>query len=152
MCCRSINSSLSNILIGRGTADLILDKYLESKNTTIAEIMAKENGEKPQKKGRKRGRASTVTETPKNGKRSRRSPHPAETSPPASLSEKKFTPPTGSWEDAVQNIDACEDHEGNIFVFLTWEGGHKTQHPLEQVYKRCPYKVRSLELIKVFSY
>jgi chromobox protein 1 len=108
-------------------------------------MMKESNDGASKQRGRKRGRASTVTETPKNGKRSRTSPHPASTSPPASLSERKFQPPTGSWEDAVQNIDACEDHEGNIFVFLTWEGGHKTQHPLEQVYKRCPYKVISVD-------
>jgi len=26
-------------------------------------------------------------------------------------------------------------------VFLSWANGHKTQHPLEQVYKRCPQKM-----------
>lgn len=38
-------------------------------------------------------------------------------------------------------IDACEGTEGSVVVFLTWKGGQKTQHPLVQVYKRCPQKM-----------
>lgn len=39
-------------------------------------------------------------------------------------------------------IDACEGKDGNVLAFLTWKSGAKTQHPLAQVYKRCPQKVR----------
>ncbi len=66
-------------------------------------------------------------------------------SPPASASKAEFKPPTGSWEDEVVAIDACEGNEGTVVVYLTWKGGHKTQHPLAQVYKRCPQKVRKAE-------
>jgi chromobox protein 1 len=77
-----------------------------------------------------------------NGKKARKhTNHPASTTPPASLEKAAFKPPTGSWEDDVEGIDACEGTDGNVMVFLQWASGHKTQHPLEQVYKRCPQKV-----------
>lgn len=41
-------------------------------------------------------------------------------------------------------IDACEGNGGAIVVYLTWKGGEKSQHPLHQVYKRCPQKVNLL--------
>jgi len=99
-----------------------------------------------EKKGKKRGRASTGTpQAGANGsKRGRRNGnHPANASPPASAKKAEFKPPTGSWEDEVVGIDACEGGEGDVVVYLTWKGGHKSQHPLAQVYKRCPQKVRS---------
>ena len=53
-----------------------------------------------------------------------------------------FKPPTGSWEDDVQQIDACEERDGTVSVYLTWKGGQKTQHTRNQVYNRCPQMVR----------
>ncbi len=95
-------------------------------------------------KSKKRGRAATtsVPDPVSNGKKARKhTNHPASTTPPASLEKAAFKPPTGSWEDDVEGIDACEGTDGNVMVFLQWASGHKTQHPLEQVYKRCPQKV-----------
>lgn len=99
-----------------------------------------------EKRGRKRGRASTGTPQETNGtKRGRKGViHPAETSPPASVTHSDFKPPTGNWEEEVVGIDACEGTEGAVIVYLTWKGGHKSQHPLSQIYKRCPQKVRQL--------
>jgi chromobox protein 1 len=98
------------------------------------------------KRGKKRARASTTTESAEkpNGRKSRKSSHPASSTPPASLANVPFKPPTGSWEAEVQGIDACEGTDGQVMVFLSWPGGYKTQHPLDQVYKRCPQKVRGL--------
>ena len=100
------------------------------------------------KNKKKRGRPSTTAGTPDpktNGsKRARKSEtrHPSSTTPPASLKHATFKPPPGSWEDDVQGIDACEGTDGAVMVFLQWANGHKTQHPLSVVYKRCPQKVR----------
>lgn len=90
-------------------------------------------------KGKKRGRQSALGEdTPTNGsaKKGRKSSPKDKSSSGAS-----FKPPSGSWEDAVVSIDACEGPDGQVMVYLTWEGGAKSQHPLAAVYKRCPQKV-----------
>jgi chromobox protein 1 len=60
----------------------------------------------------------------------------------ASTKAADFMPPPGSWEDAVEKIDACEGDGGTVQIYLTWKGGQKTRHTTEQVYKRCPQKVR----------
>lgn len=127
----------------RETASKILNEYLASVGGKDAIIEAW-NEKKAAKKGKKRARASTGAENGTNGssKRGRKSgTHPASTSPPASAVKAEFKPPTGSWEDAVVAIDACEGNEGAVVVYLTWQGGQKSQHPLPQVYKRCPQKV-----------
>jgi chromobox protein 1 len=61
---------------------------------------------------------------------------------PTSAKKADFKPPTGSWEEYVQQIDACEEKDGTVSVYLTWEGGQKTRHTLNQVYNRCPQRVR----------
>jgi chromobox protein 1 len=98
------------------------------------------------KKGKKRSRASDANGssngTAKRGRKS--STHPATETPPASAKKAEFKPPSGSWEEEVTGIDACEGAEGNVIVYLTWKGGHKSQHPLSQIYKRCPQRVRKL--------
>lgn len=127
----------------RETASKILNEYLASVGGKEAIIEAW-NEKKATKKSKKRGRASTGAENGTNGssKRGRKSgTHPATASPPASAEKAEFKPPTGSWEDAVVAIDACEGNEGAVVVYLTWQGGQKSQHPLPQVYKRCPQKV-----------
>ncbi|XMA17361.1 hypothetical protein WAI453_010152 [Rhynchosporium graminicola] len=124
------------------TAEKILGEYLSSvggKELIMSTWQEKKAEAAAGKKGKKRGRVSTGVE---NGgtKRGRKS-HPAAGSPPASSAAAEFKPPTGSWEDAVVAIDACEGSEGSVVVYLTWKDGYKTQHPLAQVYKRCPQKM-----------
>lgn len=125
----------------RETASVILSEYLESlggKGKLLQEYQeAKAEGSET--KGRKRGRSSVGANNEAPAKRGRKS-HPASTSPSPAM--KEFRPPTGSWEEDVIAIDACEGSEGNVVVYLTWKGNHKTQHPLSQVYKRCPQRVR----------
>jgi hypothetical protein len=60
---------------------------------------------------------------------------------PAGTKETEFKPPTGSWEENVQKIDMCSEN-GMLKVYLTWKGGEKTLHNIDQVYKRCPQRVR----------
>jgi chromobox protein 1 len=139
-----LHTTLLRILSYSPSAEEILNTYLKSVGGREA-ILGKD-ALKKEPKTKKRGRLATATSTPdskQNGKKLRKNaPHPASTTPPASLEKAVFKPPTGSWEDEVQGIDACEGTDGNVMVFLQWASGHKTQHPLEQVYKRCPQKVR----------
>jgi chromobox protein 1 len=128
----------------RETASKILNEYLESVGGREAILAAWKEKKESAKKGKKRSRASTGTEATNGTKRGRKNGHPKDTSPPASASKADWKPPTGNWEDLVTGIDACEGNDNNVVVYLTWKGGHKTQHPLAQVYKRCPQKVRGL--------
>jgi len=125
------------------TAEKILNEYLASvggKEQIMFDWEEKKKEARAKKGPKKRGRASTGT-TQANGsaKRGRKGDHPSSATPPASV--KDFKPPSGSWEEEVVGIDACEGTEGSVVVYLTWKNGHKTQHPLPQVYKRCPQKV-----------
>lgn len=92
----------------------------------------------PRKRGRTSSGAAAAAMAPK-GKRGKTQKHPKNTSPPASQSN--FKPPSGSWEEDVKAIDACEGTNGDVHVYLTWRDGHRTQHPLDMVYKRCPQKM-----------
>lgn len=121
------------------TAPRMLDDYLASvggKEAIISAWEEKKSG--AVKKSKKRGRVSTTTEGVNGSKRGKKA-HPATEGLPASA--KEFKPPSGNWEEEVVGIDACEGSEGSIVVYLTWKGGEKTQHPLQQVYKRCPQKM-----------
>jgi hypothetical protein len=60
-----------------------------------------------------------------------------------------WAPPPGSWEHEVEYIDTVEE---NIdaktglpmrFVYVLWNGGQKTQHPLKIINQKCPQKVRT---------
>ena len=104
--------------------------------------MAAWEDKRGEKKGKKRGRASTGTDAANGStKKTKKNGHPAASTPPASAKAAEFKPPTGSWEEDVVGIDACEGPEGAIVVYLTWKGGQKSQHPTAQVYKRCPQRV-----------
>ncbi|KAF5870278.1 putative heterochromatin protein one protein [Botrytis fragariae] len=132
------------------TAQDILNAYLETvggKEQLIEQYNAKraEAAEAAEKKrSKKRGRPSAGVSTPQsNGKRSRKNGHPASSTPPASREAVSFKPPQGSWEDDVVTIEAMEGPNAEVIVYLTWKGGAKSQHPLHQVYKRCPQKMLS---------
>jgi chromobox protein 1 len=58
----------------------------------------------------------------------------------ASLAREIFTPPHGSWEDKVKDIEV-RNTDGNIMVLLHWPNGYKTMHKLDEIYNRCPQKV-----------
>ena len=131
----------------RETAPEILNEYLAKVGGKELIISLWKEKKAAGGKGKKRARTSTASAangTPvKKGRKN--GSHPASSTPPAGVKETEFKPPTGSWEDAVVGIDACEGNAGTIVVYLTWKGGQKTQHPLSQVYKRCPQKVRALD-------
>lgn len=90
-------------------------------------------------KAKKRGRPGS--DQPAGTKRQRKNGvHPADTEPPAT--KKKWQPPSGSWEDDIENIDACEEEGGGkLVVYLNWKNGQKTKHETSVIYKKCPQKV-----------
>ncbi|CAG9943824.1 unnamed protein product [Clonostachys rosea f. rosea IK726] len=90
-------------------------------------------------KAKKRGR--TGSDQPAGTKRQRKNGvHPADTEPPAT--KKKWQPPSGSWEDDIENIDACEEEGGGkLVVYLNWKNGQKTKHETSVIYKKCPQKM-----------
>ncbi|KAK2771574.1 heterochromatin protein one [Colletotrichum kahawae] len=95
---------------------------------------------------KKRGRPAASSTPPATSKKSRRNGHPADSTPPASAiaaaKAKPWTLPSGSWEEDVESIDACQDEvTGALVIYLNWKNGQKTKHPTEVVYKRCPQKM-----------
>ncbi|RKF64414.1 Chromo domain-containing protein 2 [Erysiphe neolycopersici] len=126
------------------SASKMLNEYLASvggKDLILADWAEKKALAQSSKKGKKRGRRSGGKSASSQKRRRTSDSHPALTSPPASAKITRFKPPTGSWEEEVTAIDACEGTQGNMAVYLTWKGGHKSQHPLDQIYKRCPQKM-----------
>ncbi|RIB09938.1 hypothetical protein C2G38_228036 [Gigaspora rosea] len=45
------------------------------------------------------------------------------------------------WEQDVDRIGWIEKTEENSLAFLFWKSGHMTNHPLEEVEKKCPTKM-----------
>jgi len=90
-------------------------------------------------RGKKRGRSAGASNAA--SKRSRKNgSHPASSTPPASA--KPWSPPSGSWEDDVEHIDACEEQKnGKLLIFLNWKNGKKTRHETSVIYKKCPQKM-----------
>lgn len=59
-----------------------------------------------------------------------------------SSANKKWKPPAGNWENEVMGVDTIEQtQEGGLQVFLAWNNGHKSKHPIKVTYERCPLKV-----------
>lgn len=55
---------------------------------------------------------------------------------------KQWNPPSGSWEDEIETIGACEeDDNGKLIVYLIWKNGQKTKHETQIIYKKCPQKM-----------
>ena len=119
----------------------MLNEYLAKVGGKEAILAAWQEKKATAKKGKKRGRASTGTEATNGTKRGRKNGHPKDGSPPVSASKVEWKPPSGSWEEHVTHVDACEGNEGTVVVYLTWKTGQKTQHPLAAVYKRCPQQM-----------
>ena len=143
-----------NVFFLRATAQKVLSEYYAALGgrDALLEAWKEKKGEASAKKGKKRARTSTTNETPNGSKKSKKNGHPGSTTPPVSAKNAEFKPPSGNWEEHVVNIDACEGPEGAIVVYLTWKGGHKSQHPTAQVYKRCPQKVRKLASVTLIRY
>ena len=103
--------------------------------------------DKPNDKKRKRARHSTNSVLRSGTEMLPKKPrhnHPADSTPPKDeYSEpRRFQPPSGSWEDHIENIDAIQGDDGKLWIYLTWKTGDKTRHDTKTIYKRCPQQVR----------
>ncbi|KAH8171158.1 chromo shadow domain-containing protein [Sarocladium implicatum] len=119
----------------REDAPEVLDAYLESVGGREAVLDQSTKATKGKKRGRQPGSGAGAA-----AKRARNGAHPADS--PAPATAKKFTPPPGSWEDLVENIEASQDEgTGKLMVYLTWKSGHKTRHETNIVHKKLPQKM-----------
>ena len=102
-------------------------------------------GGKPVRKaaGAKRSREGT-SKTPQSGNKgkSRKVNDSASATPTVTETRVgKWKPPTGSWEEEIQAIDTVESDERGLHVYVQWNSGKKSRHPIEEIYKKCPQKV-----------
>jgi hypothetical protein len=89
---------------------------------------------------KKRRRASAATVTTASRQQRENGTDPTGKASPNIT--KPWTPPVGSWEDAINRIDACEKNaDGGYVVYLVWKNGKKTKHATSVVYQKCPQKV-----------
>jgi chromobox protein 1 len=118
------------------TADEILQEYFD--RIGGREAIFEETGKA--QKGKKRNRQSGANQNSGTKRSKKNESHPENTTPPAS--KKKWSPPSGSWEDEIEFIDACEDEgSGKLVVYLNWKNGQKTKHDTTIIYKKCPQKM-----------
>lgn len=119
-----------------------MEEYLKKIGGREAIFEQSEKAARGKKRGRQPGSQPASKRARNNGV------HPAETAPPAT--KKKWTPPSGSWEDDIENIDACEEEgSGKLVVYLNWKNGQKTKHETTVIYKKCPQKVSGYLLLEL---
>ncbi|KAH6985512.1 hypothetical protein EDB80DRAFT_656049 [Ilyonectria destructans] len=100
--------------------------------------IVKESDQAAQNRKRRRATNSTTKTTTKRLQGNET--HLADKTSPATV--KNWSPPSGSWEDEIDTIDACEDGgNGKLVVFLIWKNGEKTKHDTQTIYKKCPQKM-----------
>ncbi|KAL9948343.1 hypothetical protein D7B24_003447 [Verticillium nonalfalfae] len=128
----------------------IIAEYYKSVGSRAMILEESRKGKETKKRGRPA--SSTPAASSKRARKSR--DHPSDSTPPASATANTWKPPSGSWEDDVTTIDACEDEEtGKLIVYLNWKNGQKTKHTTDVIYKRCPQKMlqfyeRHIRIIK----
>ncbi|KAI9876231.1 MAG: hypothetical protein M1830_006966 [Pleopsidium flavum] len=123
------------------------EENLENAADILQEYFDRQGGKPtvPAKGAKKRGRQSQGADTPdtaKKPKRGRLSQSAMTPKSPASSTAitkgSDWVPPKGSWEDKVQAVDTIESESGNLFVYLLWNDGVKSRHPIEKCYEKCP--------------
>ncbi|KAI9887723.1 MAG: hypothetical protein M1823_000472 [Watsoniomyces obsoletus] len=81
----------------------------------------------------------------KSGKGSIRAPSSSASVSKSRRAPAKSTPawtaPKGSWEDHIQAVDTIEQEPEGLFVYLQWNDGRKSRHPMDQIYVKCPMKM-----------
>ncbi len=101
----------------------------------------------PERGGKKRGRQSVgkTPETAPKSKKGRLSESATKARSPAATPVTKnsdWAPPKGSWEGKVQAVDTIEQgDDGALHVFLMWNDGTKSKHPIAKCYEKCPQTV-----------
>ena len=105
---------------------------LDCLNEYFEEIGGRPEGTK-KRKGRKSAAAESDAAKPVTNKRLKK--------------EKEWSPPPGSWEDEVSYVDTVEEQKDpqtgtkKRYAYLVWVNQKKTQHPLPNVYQKCPQKM-----------
>ncbi|KAI5455700.1 hypothetical protein BGZ63DRAFT_136055 [Mariannaea sp. PMI_226] len=72
----------------------------------------------------------------------------------SSAAPKHWSPPSGSWEDEMVTINACDvGSNGKLVIYLAWENGAKTKHDAQTIYGKCPQKMllfyeRHIQIVK----
>jgi chromobox protein 1 len=126
-----------------------LNAVLKERRTTAVDVMNEyfdEIGGRPEPKaGQKRkGRASGVKTESETG-----TPVASAKRPKQIKQETEWAPPPGSWEHEVEYIDTVEETRDlktgmpTRYVYVVWNKGQKTQHPLKIINQKCPQKVRT---------
>ena len=108
----------------------------------------------PERGGKKRGRPSegngnTPDTAKKPAKKGRVSQNATKanspTDTPSGDKPGDWKPPKGSWEGKVQGVDTIEQaDDGELQVYLMWNDGKKSKHPIKVCYDRCPQTVSTL--------
>lgn len=136
------NSFSLSIDCSREGAEDIVEAYLKKLGGRDAILDETTKASRGKKRGKPSGAASG-TDTPASTKRSRKSAgHPADA--PAPASSKPWSPPAGSWEDEIEEIQTEKDPTtSKLIVYLLWKNGKRTKHDTSVIYKKCPQKVRA---------
>ncbi|KZF22515.1 chromo-domain-containing protein [Xylona heveae TC161] len=130
-----------------------LDGAKEVLNQYFAKIGGRPGKKTPVKRGRlstsatpsasgsrKRSRVEQETETESPAVRSSRRTEEARNAE-AQNEEEEWRPPNEKWEDDIMTIDTMEQDETGLYVYLNWNNGRMTKHPVQTVYARCPMKM-----------
>lgn len=116
------------------SGDEILDEYY-SKIGGRDRIF--QESEAAQTKKRRRATKETFVTTPKRSEQNE--VHAANKT--LLVTANQWSPPSGSWEDEIETIDACEEDNGKLVVYLIWKNGQKTKHDTQVIYRKCPQKM-----------
>jgi len=137
------------------------EENLEGAEESLQEYFKKIGGRPVQGEKKKRRRKSVVDEsTPQGGKGRKKSKTEAsedseEQEQQQQVSSQKkpkknkgeWEPPKGSWEEGIMSIDSIEEShdpttgEPKRWVFVMWNNGKHTRHPLQALYSKCPQKM-----------
>ncbi|KAF2398690.1 hypothetical protein EJ06DRAFT_531793 [Trichodelitschia bisporula] len=106
-------------------------------------VAAKETPE-PKRRGRKPRQS-----LPSHAKNKSNADIKSETRDSDVETHEEWTPPNGSWEDHVLNVDVIEDNrdpttaERSLYAYVIWHHGKKTRHPINTLRYKCPQKLLS---------
>jgi len=112
----------------------------------LEEYYQKIGGRPQQKKKRSREVQSSTPQSGRKGSKSRKLNDSGSSivesagSPPL-IDRVNWQPPKGSWEDDVQAVDTIEQDKRGLQVYLQWNNGRKSTHPIETAKKKCPMKL-----------
>ncbi|KAF9566611.1 hypothetical protein EC968_003702 [Mortierella alpina] len=108
-----------------------------------------EQGEEPRKAGRisndnrvsKEGKTGKESKASKEGKEGKASKE-GKVGRPAKATKEPWPPASWtSWEDEVDYVQTVERNKKKMRVYLVWNNGRQTDHPIEDAHNKCPLKL-----------